>query len=81
GKPVTSAELKWSWERLNNSTAWTCRPVFNGQSGARVVSVETPDPQTVVFKLDRASAIFLKQLANIQCHVLAMHPDSVDAEG
>ncbi|AOO81625.1 ABC transporter substrate-binding protein [Bosea vaviloviae] len=81
GKPVTSAEMKWSWDRLNQSSAWTCRPVFNGQSGAKVVAVETPDPQTVVFKLDRASAIFLKQLANIQCHVLAMHPDSVDTEG
>jgi len=81
GKPVTSAEIKWSWDRLNQSSAWTCRPVFNGQSGAKVVSVETPDPQTIVFNLDRASAIFLKQLANIQCHVLAMHPESVDTEG
>lgn len=81
GKPVTSAEIKWSWDRLDQSSAWTCRPVFNGQSGAKVVSVETPDPQTIVFNLDRASAIFLKQLANIQCHVLAMHPESVDADG
>ena len=39
GKPVTSAEMKWSWDRLNQSSAWTCKPVFNGQSGAKVVAV------------------------------------------
>lgn len=81
GKPVTSAEVKWMWERLIGASTWACRAIFDGRSGARVTAVEAPDPRTVVFRLDRASGVFLKQLANIQCHVVAAHPDSVDAEG
>lgn len=81
GKPVTSAEVKWMWERLIGASTWGCRVVFDGRSGARVTAVETPDPKTIVFRLDRPSALFLKQLANLQCHIVAAHPDSVDAEG
>jgi peptide/nickel transport system substrate-binding protein len=81
GKPVTSTEVRWTWERLTTVTPWQCRTVFDGTNGAKVVSFETPDPQTVIFKLDRPSATFLKQLANIQCHVVVAHPDSVDASG
>ncbi|MBN8939802.1 MAG: ABC transporter substrate-binding protein [Rhizobiales bacterium] len=81
GKPVTSAEVKWMWDRLVQGAAWACRTTFFGGGGVKVVAVEAPDAQTVVFKLDQANALFLKQLANIQCHVVAAHPDSVDATG
>lgn len=81
GKPVTSAEVKWTWDRLMAGKAWACASIFGGRTGAKVLAVETPDPQTVVFRLERASALFLSQIANIQCHVVAAHPDSVDAEG
>jgi peptide/nickel transport system substrate-binding protein len=81
GKPVTSAEVKWTWDRLIGGKAWACASIFGGRTGAKVLAVETPDPQTVIFKLERASALFLSQLANIQCHVVAAHPDSVDGEG
>ena len=77
GKPVTSAEVKWMWERLIGASTWACRAIFDGRSGARVAAVEAPDPRTVVFRLDRASGVFLKQLANIQCHVVAAHPEVV----
>lgn len=81
GKPLTSAEVKWTWDRLVGGKAWACASIFGGRTGAKVLAVETPDPQTVVFRIERASALFLSQLANIQCHVVAAHPDSVDAEG
>jgi peptide/nickel transport system substrate-binding protein len=81
GKPVTSAEVKWTWDRLIGGKAWACGSTFGGRTGAKVLAVETPDPQTVVFRLERQSVLFLSQLANIQCHVVAAHPDSVDAEG
>ncbi|MFX7052588.1 ABC transporter substrate-binding protein, partial [Acinetobacter baumannii] len=61
--------------------AWACRTTFFGGAGVKVVAVEAPDAQTVVFRLDQANGRFLKQLANIPCHVVAAHPDSVDAAG
>lgn len=81
GKPVTSTEVKWTWDRLMAGKAWACASIFGGRTGATVLAVETPDPRTIVFRLERASALFLSQIANIQCHVVAAHPDSVDAEG
>jgi len=80
GAPVTSAEVKWMWDRLTGSSAWNCRNAFDGSTGAKVLGVETPDAATVVYRLERPSGLFLKQMANIQCHVLVAHPDSVDAE-
>ncbi|QCI69076.1 ABC transporter substrate-binding protein [Phreatobacter stygius] len=81
GQPITSAEVKWMWDRLVQGAAWACRTTFDGSSGVKVVAVETPDPRTVVFRLDQANALFIRQLANIQCHVVAAHPGSVDASG
>ncbi len=81
GAPVTSAEVKWTWDRLMSQAGWNCRRSFDGGSGPKVVSVETPDPLTVVYMLETAQAIFLKQLANVQCHVLVAHPSSAGADG
>ena len=81
GAPLTAKEVKWSWERQFGLTGWNCRRSFDGASGLKVTGVEAPDAGTVVFKLEAPSAIFLKQIANVQCHVLVAHPDSVDGEG
>jgi len=81
GAPVTSAEVKWTWDRLMSQTGWNCKRTFDGSSGLKVLAVEAPDPATVVYRLDAPQAIFLKQLANVQCHVLVAHPSSVDADG
>lgn len=83
GAPMTSAEVRWSWERyLDPETGWGCRRWFDGsaedgEGGLHVLGIETPDPFTVVFRLDRPSALFLPQLANIQCPSAVLHPDSV----
>ncbi len=81
GKPVTAAEVKWMWDRLIAAPTWACRAIFDGRSGARVTDVDATGPRTVEFRLDRPSGVFLKQLANLQCHIVAAHPESVDAEG
>lgn len=87
GAPVTSAEVKWSWNRyLRPGSEWVCRNWFDGsagteEGGVKVLSIDTPDPITVVFRLDRASALFLPQLASVQCPGAILHPESVDATG
>ena len=81
GAPLTSAEVKWSWARLQANPAWQCRNVFDGSQGVKVTDVEAREPRIVIYRLEKPSGMFLKQLANIQCAVLVSHPDSVNAQG
>jgi peptide/nickel transport system substrate-binding protein len=81
GKPLTSTEVKWTWDRLMSQTGWNCKRAFDGAGSLKVEEVSAPDPLTVVYRLAAPQAIFLKQLANVQCHVLVAHPDSVGADG
>jgi peptide/nickel transport system substrate-binding protein len=81
GAPLTSAEVKWSWSRLQATPAWQCRNVFDGSQGVKVTEVEASEPRVIIYRLEKPSGLFLKQLANVQCGVLVSHPDSVDAQG
>lgn len=81
GAPVTAADVKSSWDRQFANKAWPCARFFNGSSGIKVEAVEAPDAATVVYRLEKPSALFLKQLANFQCAVVAIHPAAFDAEG
>jgi peptide/nickel transport system substrate-binding protein len=81
GEPLTATEVKWTWDRLMAQTGWNCRRTFDGSQGLKVTGVDAPDPRTVVYRLEAPQAIFLKQLANVQCHVLVVHPASVGADG
>lgn len=82
GKPVTSAEVKWSWDRRWATDNWSCRPVFDGTAGLKVEAVETPDPQTIRFRLAQPNALFLAQLANVQCFATGtISPDSLNPDG
>lgn len=82
GDPVTSADVKWNWDwRVAQGEEWFCNPFFDGSQGLKVESVETPDERTVVFKINEPNALFLAQLANVQCNGWIASPDNVDAEG
>ncbi|MEN2977546.1 ABC transporter substrate-binding protein (plasmid) [Tistrella bauzanensis] len=81
GKPLTAADVKWSWDRKQSQEGWLCARFFNGASGLKVEAVEAPDDDTVVFRLAEPSGLFLTQLANIQCGVLVASPASVGADG
>lgn len=81
GAPLTAAEVVWSWERQWNNPAWPCRRLFDSKGGLQVVSVTAEDPSTVTYRLARASALFLPQLANLQCGIVVSHPDSVGPDG
>lgn len=81
GAPLTSQEVKWTWDRMFEGDVWKCKSNFAGGSGVTVTAVEAPDPKTVVYRLAEPNSLFLKQLANVQCQVLVAHPDSVGADG
>jgi len=58
GNPLTSADVKWSLDRMINLKANTSYLVPNIQE------VDAPDPQTVVIKLKNSDPGFLAILAN-----------------
>lgn len=88
GAPVTSREVKWSWQRyLDPATHWQCRNWFTGgkedDTGKTsvITSIETPDPMTIIFHLAEPSTLFLDRMANVQCISAILHPDSVNEQG
>jgi len=73
GQPVIATKVKWRWDKQFENKAWPCVHFFNGSGGLKIVAVEAPDPRTLVYRLDAPSALFLKQLATIQCGIVATH--------
>jgi peptide/nickel transport system substrate-binding protein len=82
GQPMTSADVKWSWDKmLDPATRWQCRNWYDGSRELKIEAVEAPDPQTVVFRLNAASPMFLHYMANIQCITAVLHRDSYGPDG
>ena len=63
GRPYTSEDVKASYDRFVGEAKNQNRGVFT-QAG--VTGIETPDPQTVIFKLSKPYAPFLSMVANPQ---------------
>ncbi|WP_374443253.1 ABC transporter substrate-binding protein [Stella sp.] len=83
GAPLTSAEVKWSWDYLMAAgSQWRCRSNFSGQVGFKVEAVETPDPLTVVFRVNQPNGSFLATIARVDCALTPiLHPSSLNADG
>lgn len=83
GAPLTSAEVKWSWDYLMaEGSRWRCRSNFSGQTGFKVLSVETPDRLTVVFRVNQPNGSFLATMARVDCALTPiLHPSSLNADG
>ncbi len=83
GQPMTSADVLWSWNRyMDPKTGWRCLGEFDGRNGLKVTEVTAPDPNTIVMKTDKASAVFLDTLARTDCAEAAViHRDSVKPDG
>ncbi|WP_426960086.1 ABC transporter substrate-binding protein [Muricoccus radiodurans] len=81
GQPVTSEHVRWLWERrMGTNPAWPCKRIFTSRT-LNVTAVEAPAPDTVVFRLQGPSAVFLPWLASPQCNFAPVHPDSIGADG
>ena len=83
GAEMTSADVVWSWNRyMNPKTDWRCLSEFDGRGLVKVESVTAQDARTVVFQLDKPSALFLTSLARTDCAMTGiLHKDSVKADG
>jgi peptide/nickel transport system substrate-binding protein len=83
GAPMTSADVAWSMKRwLDPATAWLCLSDFDGKKGLKIEAVETPDPATVVMRLNKPEALFLTNLAALHCGSTAvLHKDSLNPDG
>ncbi len=67
GSPVTSADVKFSYERiLNEATAAAARSKFTAIS-----SIEAPDDLTVVFKLSAKNVAILTDMASNNAAILS----------
>ncbi|MFC1735322.1 ABC transporter substrate-binding protein [Candidatus Hydrogenedentota bacterium] len=72
GREVTSEDFRYSFERLVNrktraERAWVVSMLsgsadFASGKSLNISGIETPDPYTVILKIDEPSAIFLPQL-------------------
>lgn len=68
GAPVTADDVVVNWNRyMTPANNWRCLSEFDGRGQAKVVSVEARNAATVVFTLDKPSALFLKTLARPDC--------------
>ena len=83
GAPLTADDVVWSWKRyLAPATQWRCLPDFDGRGIAKVTGVSAPDAKTVVFTLEKPTALFLTTMARIDCGGSGIvHRASVGADG
>ena len=83
GAPLTAEDVVWSWNRqMTPATNWRCLSEFDGRGLVKVLAVEAPNPKTVVYRLDSASALFLASLARMDCGATGVvHRSSVGADG
>ncbi|HEV7257662.1 MAG TPA: ABC transporter substrate-binding protein [Bosea sp. (in: a-proteobacteria)] len=83
GATLSADDVVWSWNRyMDPKTDWRCLSEFDGRGLVKVESVTAADAGTVVFKLDKPSALFLSSLARTDCAMTGiLHKDSVKADG
>jgi len=83
GATLTSADVKFAWDRyLRRETNWRCLPEFDGRGATKINAIETPDARTVVFRIERPTALFLTNMARADCGGSGIfHRDSLNADG
>ncbi len=83
GEPLTSAEVKAAWERyLKRETNWRCLSEFDGRGVSKITAIETPDPKTVVFRIEKPAILFLATMARVDCGQSGIfHGASLNADG
>ncbi|MDR6293243.1 peptide/nickel transport system substrate-binding protein [Inquilinus ginsengisoli] len=68
GEPVTSADVLFDWKRYTDpDTGWRCLTEVDGRGAVKVADVTAKDDKTVVFTLEKPSALFLGTLARPDC--------------
>lgn len=83
GATLTSEDVLFAWRRyLDPATQWRCLSEFGPNGSSRIADVSAPDARTVVFRLAAPSAMFLGQMARLDCGGSGIfHRDSLNADG
>jgi hypothetical protein len=83
GAVMTADDVVWSFKRwLDPATQWRCLSEFSDTGITKILGVEATDPQTVVIRLERPTALLLGTLARPDCGQTAiLHRDSLTPEG
>ncbi|CDN94951.1 ABC transporter substrate-binding protein [Agrobacterium tumefaciens] len=83
GEPLTSADVLASWQRYTDpKTSWRCLTDTSAGGVAAVSGVTAPDAETVVFTLEKPTALFLPTLARTDCGGTGIyHKSSLAADG
>ncbi len=83
GAPLTADDVLFAWKRyMDPANNWRCLSEFDGRGLAKITGIAAPDPMTVVFTLDKPSALFLATMARTDCGEAGIyHRSSLDADG
>lgn len=83
GAPLTADDVVFSWNRyMTPALNWRCLSEFDGRGVAKVLKVEARDTSTVVYTLEKPSALFLATLARTDCAGAGVyHRSSLEADG
>ncbi len=83
GALLTAADVVWTWKRyLDPATGWQCLSQFDGRGRSKIEDVVARDARTVDFRLSVPNAMFLTEMAAVQCGGGAiLHRDSINADG
>ncbi|MBX9907504.1 MAG: ABC transporter substrate-binding protein [Beijerinckiaceae bacterium] len=83
GAPLTADDVLFAWKRYTTpANNWRCLPEVDGRGLTKVVDVAAKDAKTVVFTLEKPSALFLTLLARTDCGGTGIyHRASLDADG
>ena len=83
GAILTADDVVWAWQRyMDPATGWRCLPDLDGHGVTKLLSFTATGPLTVVFKLDKPSALFLSIMARNDCGGSGiMHRESVGPDG
>jgi peptide/nickel transport system substrate-binding protein len=83
GEPLTSEDVLFSWKRYTTpATGWRCLQDVDGRGAVKVTGVAAPDAKTVVYSLEKPSAVFLATLARPDCGGTGIfHRSSIGPDG
>ena len=82
GAPLTAEDVLFTWSKyMDKDTKWRCFSDFS-KGISKVANVAKKDDMTVTFTLEQPSALFLGQMARIDCGGTGiLHKDSFAADG
>ncbi|MEM7692502.1 MAG: ABC transporter substrate-binding protein, partial [Pseudomonadota bacterium] len=82
GQLLTPELVVWNFERyLNPETGWLCLRIFDGSRGLKIERVTQESDRVVRIELNQRDSAFMHKLANTQCNLGIVHPDSLDPGG